>query len=163
MLPAATGHLFLGGADERPVRRTAVTRAGAGRALEPPRNYYQWYFSSRRANADTMGCPQGLHQFLPSYYHFKSADWPGNTRPPALRRTAGSRGDPGPERAAAERRHQAPPQHGVLTAGMDFPAHRTADRGHLAAHPRFPRASDYHSGVCSGTTSLSYRPLSSKG
>ena len=23
-------------------------------------------------------CPQGLHDFLRAYYHFKSADWPGN-------------------------------------------------------------------------------------
>ena len=63
----------------------------------------------------------------------------------ALRRTDGGRGDPGPERAAAERRHQALQQHGVLTAGMDLPAHRTADPSHLAVHPRFPRAGDYHS------------------
>ena len=34
---------------------------------------------------------------------------------------------------------------GVLTAGMDLPAHRTADRGLLAARPRFPSPSDYRS------------------
>ncbi len=48
-------------------------------ALEPPRKHYQWYYSSRRANADMMECPQGLQAFLRGYYHYKSADWPGNT------------------------------------------------------------------------------------
>ena len=48
-------------------------------ALEPARKHYQWYYSSRRANADMMECPRGLHAFLRGYYHYKSADWPGNT------------------------------------------------------------------------------------
>ena len=73
------------------------TPSGAGRAtammaefdarlaaLEPPRKHYQWYYSSRRANADMMECRQGLHVFLRGYYHHKSADWPGN-RPYRLR------------------------------------------------------------------------------
>ena len=47
-------------------------------ALEPPRKHYQWYYSSRPANADMLHCEQGLHAFLRSYYHYKSADWPGN-------------------------------------------------------------------------------------
>jgi pimeloyl-ACP methyl ester carboxylesterase len=25
-----------------------------------------------------LDCPQGLHAFLRAYYHYKSADWPGN-------------------------------------------------------------------------------------
>ena len=47
-------------------------------ALDPPRKHYQWYYSSRHANADMQHCAQGLHGFLRAYYHYKSADWPGN-------------------------------------------------------------------------------------
>lgn len=47
-------------------------------ALDPPRRHYQWYYATREANADMWRCPQGLHDFLRAYYHFKSADWPGN-------------------------------------------------------------------------------------
>ena len=47
-------------------------------ALERPRKHYQWYYSTREANADMTRSPQGLHAFLRAYYHFKSADWPGN-------------------------------------------------------------------------------------
>jgi pimeloyl-ACP methyl ester carboxylesterase len=46
--------------------------------LDPPRKHYQWYFSTRAANADMHRPPQGLHAFLRAYYHHKSADWPGN-------------------------------------------------------------------------------------
>lgn len=47
-------------------------------ALDRPRKHYQWYYSTRAANADMTGCAQGLHAFLRAYYHHKSADWPGN-------------------------------------------------------------------------------------
>jgi len=47
-------------------------------ALDPPRKHYQWYYSRREANADMLDCPQGVHDFLRAYYHFKSADFPGN-------------------------------------------------------------------------------------
>lgn len=47
-------------------------------ALERPRKHYQWYYSTRPANADMMGCPQGLAAFLRAYYHHKSADWTAN-------------------------------------------------------------------------------------
>jgi pimeloyl-ACP methyl ester carboxylesterase len=47
-------------------------------ALNPPRKHYQWYYSTREANADMRDCPQGVHAFLRAYYHYKSADWPGN-------------------------------------------------------------------------------------
>ena len=53
-------------------------------ALPRPRKHYQWYYSSREAEADMLGAPQGLHAFLRAYYHHKSADWPGN-RPYPLR------------------------------------------------------------------------------
>jgi pimeloyl-ACP methyl ester carboxylesterase len=42
------------------------------------RKHYQWYYSTREADADMHRCPQGVHAFLRAYYHYKSADWPGN-------------------------------------------------------------------------------------
>jgi pimeloyl-ACP methyl ester carboxylesterase len=48
-------------------------------ALPRPRKHYQWYYSTRSANADMLQCPQGVHAFLRAYYHHKSADWAGNT------------------------------------------------------------------------------------
>jgi pimeloyl-ACP methyl ester carboxylesterase len=42
------------------------------------RKHYQWYFSSPEADANMRRCPQGVHAFLRAYYHYKSADWPGN-------------------------------------------------------------------------------------
>ena len=47
-------------------------------ALDRPRKHYQWYYSTREANADMTRSRQGLHAFLRAYYHYKSADWPGN-------------------------------------------------------------------------------------
>lgn len=47
-------------------------------ALARPRKHYQWYYSTRPANADMHHAPQGVHDFLRAYYHHKSADWPGN-------------------------------------------------------------------------------------
>ena len=46
--------------------------------LPRPRQHYQWYYSTRAAEADMLRAPQGLHAFLRAYYHVKSADWPGN-------------------------------------------------------------------------------------
>jgi pimeloyl-ACP methyl ester carboxylesterase len=46
--------------------------------LPRPRKHYQAYYSTRRANADMQGCPQGVHAFLRAYYHVKSADWQQN-------------------------------------------------------------------------------------
>jgi pimeloyl-ACP methyl ester carboxylesterase len=43
-----------------------------------PRKHYQWYYSTREANADMHRAPQGVHDFLRAYYHHKSADWKGN-------------------------------------------------------------------------------------
>lgn len=57
-------------------------------ALDPPRKHYQWYYATREANADMWRCPQGLHDFLRAYYHFKSADWPGNRPYPLAAWTA---------------------------------------------------------------------------
>ena len=47
--------------------------------LERPRKHYQWYYSTREANANMHACPQGVHAFLRAYYHMKSADWRPNT------------------------------------------------------------------------------------
>ena len=47
--------------------------------LPRPRKHYQWYYSTRPANENMWHCPQGVHDFLRAYYHFKSADWKGNT------------------------------------------------------------------------------------
>ncbi|HUC69756.1 MAG TPA: alpha/beta hydrolase [Stellaceae bacterium] len=52
--------------------------------LDRPRKHYQWYYSTRPANADMWHCPQGVHAFMRGYYHYKSADWEGN-RPHPLR------------------------------------------------------------------------------
>ncbi len=46
--------------------------------LPRPRKHYRLYYSTREANADMQFAPQGLHDFLRGYYHFKSADAPEN-------------------------------------------------------------------------------------
>jgi pimeloyl-ACP methyl ester carboxylesterase len=46
--------------------------------LDRPRKHYQWYYSTRQANADMRECPQGVHAFLRGYFHHKSADWTNN-------------------------------------------------------------------------------------
>ncbi len=51
--------------------------------LDRPRKHYQWYYSTRPANADMQNCPQGVRNFLRAYYHQKSADWLEN-QPVAL-------------------------------------------------------------------------------
>jgi pimeloyl-ACP methyl ester carboxylesterase len=51
-------------------------------ALPRPRKHYQWYYSTRPANADMHRAPQGVHDFLRGYYHHKSADWKDNKPTP---------------------------------------------------------------------------------
>jgi pimeloyl-ACP methyl ester carboxylesterase len=46
--------------------------------LDRPRKHYQWYYSTRPANADMRDCSQGVHAFLRGYFHHKSADWTDN-------------------------------------------------------------------------------------
>jgi pimeloyl-ACP methyl ester carboxylesterase len=58
-------------------------------ALDRPRKHYQWYYSTRPANADMHDCKQGVHAFLRAYFHHKSADWPGNKPFPLESWTAG--------------------------------------------------------------------------
>ena len=47
-------------------------------ALDRPRKHYQWYYSTREANADMTRSRQGMHAFLRAYFHMKSADWAAN-------------------------------------------------------------------------------------
>src|SRR5712691_3703400 len=56
--------------------------------LTPPRKYYQNYQRTRGANDNMLHAPQGLHAFFRAYYHYKSADWKGNTPHPLKARTA---------------------------------------------------------------------------
>ncbi len=56
--------------------------------LDPPRKYYRNYQRGPGANADMLHAPQGLHNFFRAYYHYKSADWPGNHPHPLKGRTA---------------------------------------------------------------------------
>ena len=56
--------------------------------LTPPRKYYQNYQRTRAANDNMLHAPQGLHNFFRAYYHYKSADWKGNTPHPLKARTA---------------------------------------------------------------------------
>jgi pimeloyl-ACP methyl ester carboxylesterase len=67
----------------------AVDIHAALAALERPRKHYQWYYSTREADAHMRHCPQGLHAFLRAYYHHKSAEW-HDTDPAAGRWTAAS-------------------------------------------------------------------------
>jgi len=53
-------------------------------AQERPRKHYQWYYSTRLANGDMQGAPQGMQAFLRAYFHHKSADWTAN-RPHPLK------------------------------------------------------------------------------
>ena len=47
-------------------------------ALPRPRKHYWWYYSTREANNNMWHYPQGMHDFLRAYYHFKSGDWNEN-------------------------------------------------------------------------------------
>jgi pimeloyl-ACP methyl ester carboxylesterase len=58
-------------------------------ALPRPRKHYQWYYSTREANADMHRAPQGVHDFLRAYYHHKSADWKANKPYPLKSWSAG--------------------------------------------------------------------------
>jgi pimeloyl-ACP methyl ester carboxylesterase len=56
--------------------------------LTPPRKHYHAYYSGRDANDNMRNGPQGLHDFLRAYYHYKSADWAGNKPHPLAAWTA---------------------------------------------------------------------------
>ena len=71
----------------RPAREDPVHRELA--SLPRPRKHYHWYYSTREANADMLHAPQGVHDFLRAYYHFKSADWKDNKPYPLQSWSAG--------------------------------------------------------------------------
>jgi pimeloyl-ACP methyl ester carboxylesterase len=50
--------------------------------LPRPRKHYQRYYSTRPANENMWHAAQGIDNFLRAYYHYKSADWAGNTPHP---------------------------------------------------------------------------------
>ncbi|MBK8738273.1 MAG: alpha/beta fold hydrolase [Betaproteobacteria bacterium] len=77
--PPALPFDMLAGAPQPVSPRELIGRALDDLARLPrPRKHYQWYYSTRAANADMLHCPQGLHDFLRAYYHCKSADWKEN-------------------------------------------------------------------------------------
>jgi pimeloyl-ACP methyl ester carboxylesterase len=75
-------------AGPRPAARAAGTINDDLAALTPPRKHYQWHYAQPEANDDMWRCPQGVHDFLRAYYHFKSADWTGNRPFPLAAYTA---------------------------------------------------------------------------
>ena len=70
----------------KPKRDDPVHRELA--ALPRPRKHYQWYYSTREANANMHAARQGVHDFLRAYYHHKSADWKDNAPYPLKAWTA---------------------------------------------------------------------------
>jgi pimeloyl-ACP methyl ester carboxylesterase len=70
-LPFNTADAPIRAPPEDPVHRELA-------GLPRPRQHYQWYYSTREANADMHHAPQGVHDFLRAYYHHKSADWKDN-------------------------------------------------------------------------------------
>ena len=81
-LPFATADKPAAPASEDPVHRELA-------ALPRPRKHYQWYYSTREANADMHRAPQGVHDFMRAYYHHKSADWKANAPHPLQSWSAG--------------------------------------------------------------------------
>src|SRR3954463_11694208 len=71
----------------KPKRDDAVHRELA--ALPRTRKHYQWYYSTREANANMHQARQGVHDFLRAYYHHKSADWRDNAPYPLKSWSAG--------------------------------------------------------------------------
>jgi len=74
--PALAFDTAHGADDPAPAATTTVHDELA--ALARPRKHYQWYYSTRQANADMSHPAQGVHDFLRAYYHHKSADWAQN-------------------------------------------------------------------------------------
>ena len=81
--------LAFGTADTPPQQRREDPVHRELAALPRPRKHYQWYYSTREANADMLHAPQGVHDFLRAYYHHKSADWKDNKPYPLKSWSAG--------------------------------------------------------------------------
>ena len=71
----------------RPIAAAKALAEALGR-LDPPRTLYQHYLGTRAANHDLTHAPQGLHRFLRTFFHVKSADWRGNRPQPITEPTA---------------------------------------------------------------------------
>jgi pimeloyl-ACP methyl ester carboxylesterase len=67
-------------ADDPPKSASSAGRSLYDRlaALPRPRKHYQRYYTTREADDNMRNAPQGIHDFLRGYFHYKSADWPGN-------------------------------------------------------------------------------------
>jgi len=76
-------------ADNPPAKPSDGNIHDALAKLDRPRKHYQWYYSTRPANSEMWRCAQGVHAFLRGYFHYKSADWPGNKPFPLKSWTAG--------------------------------------------------------------------------
>ncbi len=63
---------------EAPTAPQSPTIHEALAALPRPRKHYQWWYSTRPANAAMWHCSQGVHDFMRAYFHHKSADWKAN-------------------------------------------------------------------------------------
>ena len=70
--------LPLGTADNHGSQPPEVDMAKELAALPRPRKHYAWYYATPDANEDMWHAPQGVHDLLREYYHYKSADWKGN-------------------------------------------------------------------------------------
>ncbi|WP_250994270.1 alpha/beta hydrolase [Agrobacterium vitis] len=86
--PAFPFNTAVNGASPAQPNTDIQTLAAALAALHPPRMIYQQYLSTREANHDLSHPPQGLHAFLRTFFHVKSADWSGNRPRPLKARTA---------------------------------------------------------------------------
>ena len=77
---AGTPSLPFGTADDppRPSSPSGPSLFDELAALPRPRKHYQRYYTTREANDNMRNAPQGVHAFLRAYFHYKSADWPGN-------------------------------------------------------------------------------------
>ena len=51
-------------------------------SLLPPREHYHRYYASPTADSDMRRAPQGLHDFLRGYFHYKSGDHAANQARP---------------------------------------------------------------------------------
>jgi pimeloyl-ACP methyl ester carboxylesterase len=80
--------LPFGTADVAPAPKRDDPVHGELAALPRPRKHYQWYYSTREANANMHRARQGVHDFLRAYYHHKSADWKDDTPYPLKAWTA---------------------------------------------------------------------------
>src|SRR4051794_15381006 len=93
---------------EPPAPPASPTIHEALASLPRPRKHYQWYYSTRPANAQMWYCKQGVHAFRGAFSQKKSADWK-ETRPQE------------PAAGSAEERARMPP-YNIMVLLDDMPA-----------------------------------------